>query len=87
MPSAAYPDWEYDDESFGSWGEAFSAFLDKLLAGLPKLEAAFKKFADWLNDLAKKLYDMFTFPGALDKVKALGKGLAEALNKLVNWID
>lgn len=80
-------DWEYDDDSFGSWGEAFSAFLDKLLAGLPKLEAAFKKFADWLNDLAKKLYDMFTFPGVLDKVKALGKGLAEALNKLVNWID
>lgn len=80
-------DWEYDDESFGSWGEAFSAFLDKLLDGLPKLEAAFKKFADWLNDFAKKLYDMFTFPGVLDKVKALGKGLAEALNKLVNWID
>lgn len=80
-------DWEYDGTPFDSWGEAFSAFLDKLLAGLPKLEAAFKKFADWLNDLAKKLYDMFTFPGVLDKVKALGKGLAEALNKLVNWID
>ena len=80
-------DWEYDETPFDSWGEAFSAFLDKLLAGLPKLEAAFKKFADWLNDLAKKLYDMFTFPGVLDKVKALGKGLAEALNKLVNWID
>lgn len=80
-------DFEYEDMPFDSWGEAFSAFLDKLLAGLPKLEEAFKKFADWLNDLSKKLYDMFTFPGVLDKVKELGKGLADALNKLVNWID
>lgn len=80
-------EYEYEDFPFDSWGEAFSAFLDKLLAGLPKLEDAFKKFADWLNDLSKKLYDMFTFPGVLDKVKSLGKGLAEALNKLVNLID
>lgn len=80
-------DYKYEDLPFDSWGEAFSAFLDKLLNGLPKLELAFKDFADWLNDFAKKLYDMFTFPGVLDKVKALGKGLAEALNKLVNWID
>ena len=80
-------DYDYEDLPFDSWGEAFSAFLDKLLNGLPKLELAFKDFADWLNDFAKKLYDMFTFPGVLDKVKALGKGLAEALNKLVNWID
>lgn len=84
MPNFEY---EYEDFPFDSWGEAFSAFLDKLLDGLPKLEAAFKDFADWLNDLSKKLYDMFTFPGVLDKVKLLGKGLAEALNKLVDWID
>lgn len=80
-------DYEYDETPFKPWGEAFSDFLDKLLGGIPKLEAAFKKFADWLNDFAKKLYDMFTFPGVLDKVKQLGRDLAEALNKLVNWID
>ncbi len=80
-------DWEYDDTPFDSWGEAFSAFLDKLLAGIPKLEEAFKKFADWLNGFSKKLYDMFTFPDVLEKVEQLGRGLADAFNKLVDWID
>lgn len=80
-------DFEYEDTPFDSWGEAFSGFLDKLLAGIPKLEDIFKDFADWLNDLARKLYDMFTFPGVLDKVKQLGRELADALNKLVDWID
>jgi len=80
-------DWEYEDMPFDSWGEAFSAFLDKLLAGIPKLKEAFKNFADWLNDFTKKLYDMFTFPGILDKVKQLGHDLADALNYLVNQIN
>lgn len=80
-------DWEYDDTEFTSWGEAFSAFLDKMLDGIPKLRDAFKNFADWLNGLNKKLYDMFTFPGVLDKVKRLGRELAWAMNDLVNWID
>lgn len=80
-------DFEYEDTPFDSWGASFSAFLDKLLDGIPKLRDAFKKFADWLNDFARKLYDMFTFPGVLDKVKQLGRELAEALNDLVNWID
>lgn len=80
-------DYEYDETPFDSWGMSFSVFLDKLLDGIPKLRDAFKNFADWLNGLAKKLYDMFTFPGVLDKVKQLGRELAEALNDLVNWID
>lgn len=80
-------DYEYDETPFDSWGEAFSAFLDNLLDGIPKLREKFKDFADWLNDLAQKLYDMFTYPGVLDKVKQLGKELADALNDLVNWID
>ena len=85
----AMPDFDYDygEPEFDSWGEAFSAFLDKLLAGIPKLEDAFRKFADWLNGLSKKLYDMFTFPGVLEKVERLGRDLAGAFNKLVNWID
>jgi len=38
----AMPDFDYDygEPEFDSWGEAFSAFLDKLLAGIPKLEDA-----------------------------------------------
>lgn len=80
-------DYEYDETPFDSWGEAFSAFLDKLLGGIPKLRDAFKNFADWLNDWSKKVYDMFIFPGVLEKVKRLGRELADALNDLVNWID
>lgn len=80
-------DYEYDDTVFESWGEAFSAFLDKMLNNIPKLEAAFKNFADWLNDFSKKLYDMFTFPGVLEKVEQLGQDLANAFNKLTNWIN
>lgn len=80
-------DYEYDETPFDSWGEAFSAFLDKLLDGIPKLEDAFKKFADWLNDFSKNLYEMFTFPGVLEKVEELGRRLAEALNGLVDGIN
>lgn len=79
-------DYEYEDQPFDSWGEAFSGFLDKILGGIPKLREAFMSFADWLNDFNQKLYDMFTFPGVLDKVKQLGRDLADALNDLVNRI-
>lgn len=81
-------DWEYEDTPFPDWGEAFSALLDRMLGGIPRLKDAFKGFSDWLNGLTKKLYDMFTFPGVLDKVEQLGRGLAGALNDLVgdiNW--
>ena len=80
-------DFEYEDTPFDSWGEAFSAFLDKLLGGIPKLRDAFKSFADWLNDLTENLYEMFTFPGVLEKVKQLGRELADALNYLTDLIE
>ena len=80
-------DFEYEETPFDSWGEAFSAFLDKLLSGIPKLRDAFKNFADWLNGLTKNLYEMFTFPGVLEKVKQLGRDLADALNYLTDLIE
>lgn len=81
-------DYEYAETAFDSWGEAFNAFLDNLLTnGIPRLESAFLSFADWLNDFSKKLYDMFTFPGVLEKVRKLGDDLASALNGLVNRIN
>lgn len=81
-------DWEYEDTPFPDWGEAFSALLDRILGGIPKLKEAFKGFSDWLNGLTKKFYNMFTFPGVLGKVEQLGRDLAGALNDLVgdiNW--
>lgn len=81
-------DFEYEDMPFDSWGEAFSNFLDNLLAGVENLKKVFSAFAAWLNDFSKKLYDMFTFPGVLEKVQLLGTNLAVALNGLVaqiNW--
>lgn len=80
-------DYEYEDQPFDSWGEAFSGFLDKLLGGIPKLKQNLLDFADWLNGFTKKLYDMFTFPGVLEKVKQLGKDLANALNDMVSRIN
>lgn len=80
-------DYAYEETPFKTWGEAFDAFLDQLLGGIPKLRDAFKNFADWLNNLTKNLYEMFTFPRVLEKVKQLGRELAEALNDLVSEID
>lgn len=80
-------DWEYEDAPFNSWGEAFNAFLDKLLGGIPKLEASLDAFAHWLNGFTEKLYDMFTFPGVSGKVEQLGRDLANAFNGLVSKIN
>lgn len=74
--------------AFDSWGEAFSAFLDKILNnGIPRLKEGLAAFANWLNKLSVNLYEMFTFPGVYDKVAALGAELAYALNDFVNQID
>lgn len=73
---------------FASWGEAFSAMLDKILTdGIPKLKDAFSSFAAWMNDFSANLYEMFTFPGVYDKIVLLGTEIANALNGLVSQIN
>ena len=73
---------------FASWGEAFSAMLDKILVdGIPKLKDAFSSFAAWMNDFSAKLYEMFTFPGVYDKIVLLGTEIANALNGLVSQVN
>lgn len=73
---------------FASWGEAFSAMLDKILTdGIPKLKDAFSSFAAWMNDFSANLYEMFTFPGVYDKIILLGTEIANALNGLVSQIN
>lgn len=73
---------------FASWGEAFSAMLDKILTdGIPKLKEGLSKFADWVNSFSANLYEMFTFPGVYDKIILLGAEIANALNGLVSQIN
>lgn len=73
---------------FASWGEAFSAMLDKILTdGIPKLKDAFSSFAAWMNDFSANLYEMLTFPGVYDKIILLGTEIANALNGLVSQIN
>lgn len=78
---------EPEEPPFSSWGEAFRSFLDLMLDGVPELKTAFGDFAAWLNDFSKKVYDMFTFPGVLERVQRLGRDLADAFNHLVGQID
>ena len=78
---------ELEEPVFDSWGEAFSAFLDVLLAGVPKMEIAFEAFASGLSGVSQKLYDMLTFPGVLEKVRQLGHDLADAFNNLITAVD
>ena len=86
--SAPIFDYEYEEAPFDSWGEALSAFLDKILGSIPKMKDAFRGFADWLNGLSFNLLEMFHFNGVKEKVEAIGRELANALNQLVldiNW--
>lgn len=77
-----------DETVFLSWGEAFSALLDEILArGLPRLREGFERFAGWFNGFSRKLYDMFTFEGVRDKVRRIGRELAAAFNELTAGID
>lgn len=83
----ALPELPEEGPGFSSWGEAFRAFLDGLLEGIPRLKGAFGDLGDWLSGFSKKLYDMFTFPGVLERVGQLGRDLGDALNHLVDRID
>lgn len=87
-PADMFETVQIEPLEFDSWGEAFSAMLDKILVdGIPKLKEAFTSFADWINNYSKKLYEMFTFPGVLEKVSQLGRDLANAFNGLANQIN
>ena len=87
-PADMFETVEIEPLAFDSWGEAFSAMLDRILVdGIPKLEEAFTSFADWINNFSGKLYEAFTFPGVLEKVSQLGRDLANAFNGLVNKIN
>lgn len=82
-----FPDIE-EGEEFATWGEAFSALLDKLLDKLPALNALLETFADKINIASGNLLEMFKFDGVQEKISALGSGLAETLNNFmdrVNW--
>ena len=71
-----------------SAGERFDALLEGILSkSLPRLRRRFEEFADWLNGAAARLYEMFRFPGAADKVRRIGAELAEAVNGLVRDLD
>lgn len=81
-------DFDYGEEAFQSWGEAFNAFLGNILEnGIPRLREGLLNFSNWLNGFSQKLYDMFTFPGVKEKVIQIGQDLANAFNDLVNRID
>lgn len=74
--------------NFDSWGEAFSAFLDYLLnTGIPALRNALSGIAKTVNTFSANLYQMFSFPGVVDKVRLLGQEISNAFNDFVNWID
>ena len=75
------------EEAFSSLGELFIKTLDDMLAAMPTFKQALLDFAANFNDFNQKLYDAFTFPGVLDRVKQLGVELADAFNGLVDAID
>lgn len=74
-------------EAFGSLGELFIKTLDDMIAAIPGFRDALLEFAGNFNEFNQKLYDAFTFPGVLDRVKQLGHDLADAFNDLVLAID
>ena len=87
-PADMFETVEVKSISFDSWGEAFDLFLSYLLdKGIPALRNALFKLANVVNDFSANLYEMFTFPGVLEKVQLLGIELANAFNDFVKWID
>ena len=87
-PDSMFETVEIEPISFDSWGEAFNAFLDYLLnTGVPALRNALSNIANVVNAFSANLYEMFTFPGVLEKVRLLGQEIAGAFNDFVNMID
>ena len=87
-PSDMFETEQIEPINFDSWGEAFDSLLDYLLNnGIPTLKNTFISFSEWLNEFSKNLYDMFTFPGVVEKVRLLGHDLAVAFNELTQMID
>lgn len=87
-PSEMFETVEVEPLSFDSWGEAFSAFLDYLLhTGIPALRNALSGIANTVNTFSANLYQMFSFPGVVDKVRLLGQEISNAFNDFVNWVD
>ncbi len=75
-------------EAFISLGEMFVEALDNMLAAIPAFRDTLLDFAGNFNDFNQTLYDAFTFPGVLERVKQLGADLAQSFNDLVlaiNW--
>lgn len=87
-PDSMFETVEIEPISFDSWGEAFNAFLDYLLnTGVPALRNALSNIANVVNAFSANLYEMFTFPGVIEKVRFLGQEIAGAFNDFVNMID
>lgn len=74
-------------EAFTSLGEMFVEALDNMLAAIPAFRDTLLDFAGNFNDFNQTLYDAFTFPGVLERVKQLGADLAQSFNDLVLAID
>lgn len=70
-------DYEYEETPFDSWGEAFSAFLDIILGGIPRMKDAFRALL--IGSTACPLICWKCFI-SLEKVEAIGRELANALN-------
>lgn len=85
---AATFDVELDDTKFKTWGEAFNAFLDRIISNLPKLDSALERAAGKINEFSAKLLEMFTADGVLTKTRYIGTELANIINRFfdnVNW--
>lgn len=89
---AEQPSVEFGDvpemEEYATWGEAFGALLDRLIAKLPAFNELMGKAADSINKFSANLLEMFTADGIQEKVTTLATGIAEGFNTLlhgVNW--
>lgn len=80
-------DLDMEEKQYKTWGEAFDAFLDKVINSLPKLDAALQVAAEKINEFSAKLLEMFTFPGVAEKVALVGMELANSLNRFVNNVN